>query len=99
MKFTARYARTEKKKEKRTMDNLYFVIVVPKNREDFRPCVLEYGVDYEKAQKIVRWYINDHGLRFKVSNKIYPALVQIKRINETLPDGYFLISSIKEIKA
>lgn len=81
------------------MENSYYVIVVPKRGQDFRPCLLEYGITYEKAERVMRWYINDHGLRFKKNGKVYPALVQIKRINETLPDGYFLISSIKEIKA
>lgn len=80
------------------MENLYYVVVVPKRENEFRPCVLEYGIDYEKAQNKVRWYINDHGLRFKANGKTYPALVHIKRINETLPDGYFLITAIKEIK-
>lgn len=80
------------------MNNLFYVVVVPKREQDFRPCVLEYGLSYEQAQNKVRWYINDHGLRFKTNGKTYPALVHIKRINETLPDGYFLFTAIKEIK-
>lgn len=77
--------------------NIYYVVIVPKNKGDFRPCVLEYGLSYEKAQEKVRWYINDHGLRFKQNGKTYPALVQIKRTKEALPDGYYLLT-VKAVK-
>ena len=76
---------------------LFTVVVVPTNNGDFRPCVLAYGISLEKAQQKVRWYINDHGLRFKSGNKTFPALVQIRRINDPLPDGYFLFTA-KEVK-
>lgn len=72
--------------------NYYKVIVVPIEPDDFRPCVLEYGVSLEKAEKIVRRYVCDHGLRFKKDGKFYPALVQIRKIKEMLPDGYFLLT-------
>ena len=76
----------------------FYVVVVPKKEGEFRPCVLEYGISYEKAAEKVRWYINDHGLRFKQNGKVYHALIQIKRINETLPDGYFLFTSVKAVE-
>ena len=78
--------------------NIYYVSVVPKYEGDFRPFILEYGISFEKASEKVRWYINDHGLRFKKNGKHYPALIQIHRISETLPDGYYVMSSIKEIR-
>lgn len=75
----------------------FYVVVVPKYKGDFRPCVLEYGLSYEKAQEKVRWYINDHGLRFKKDGKEYPALIQVKRTKDTLPDGYYLFT-VKAVK-
>lgn len=69
------------------------VIVVPIERDDFRPCVLEYGVSLEKAEKAVRHYVNVNGLRFKKDGKYHPALVQIRRMKDPLPDGYFLLSA------
>lgn len=80
------------------MENSYYVIVVPKRGQDFRPCLLEYGITYEKAERVMRWYINDHGLRFKKDGKVYPALVQIHRIKDELPDGYYLFTSAKAVK-
>lgn len=80
------------------MDNSsFYVVVVPKFKGDFRPRILEYGISLEKASKKVKWYINDHGLRFKTKGEIYPALIQIRRISEKLPDGYYLMT-LKEIK-
>ena len=76
----------------------FYVVVVPKYNGDFRPCVLEYGLSYEKAQEKVRWYINDHGLRFKKDGKEYPALIHIKRTKDALPDGYYLLT-VKAVKA
>ena len=70
---------------------VFKVVVVPTN-DDFRPCVLEYGISLEKAESIVKKYINDHGLTFKANNKRYPALVQIRKISDPLPDGYFLFT-------
>ena len=68
------------------------VVVVPINKNDFRPRVLDYGIPLEKAEKVVRNYVSEHGLRFKENNKYYPALVQIRKIKEPLPDGYFLFT-------
>lgn len=76
----------------------YYVEVVPKFKGDFRPCVLEYGISFEEAERKVKWYINDHGLRFKSKGEVYPALVHIKRINEKLPDGYYLFTSVKAVE-
>lgn len=78
--------------------DIYYVVIVPENKGDFRPCVLEYGISYEKASEKVRWYINDHGLRFKKNGKQYPALIQIHRISDTLPEGYFLFSTTTKEK-
>ena len=73
---------------------LFNVVVVPSHGDDFRPRVLEYGVSIEKAQKAVRWYINTYGLRYKENGRHYHALVQIKRIKDPLPDGYFLFTPV-----
>lgn len=78
--------------------DIYYVVIVPENKGDFRPCVLDYGLSYEKAQEKVRWYINDHGLRFKKGDKKFPALVQIRRTKDTLPDGYYLLTMKKAVK-
>ena len=75
----------------------FYVVVVPKYKGDFRPCVLEYGISFKKASEKVKWYINDHGLRFKKNGTTYPALIQIHKISDTLPDGYYLMT-LKEIK-
>ncbi len=32
----------------------FYVLVVPQNKGDFRPAVLEYGIDYEKAAAKVK---------------------------------------------
>ena len=75
------------------MDNSsFYVIVVPKYKGDFRPCVLEYGISFEKASEKVKWYINDHGLRFKTKGETYPALVQIKSAKHGLPNNYRLMT-------
>ena len=74
------------------MSDFYKVVVVSTN-DDFRPCVLEYGVSLEKAEKVVKRYVCDHGLTFKKDGKVYPALVQIRKIKDFLPDGYFLLSA------
>lgn len=51
-----------------TDKNTYYVMVVPtsKAKIKFRPCVLEYGLDYEKAKSVMRNFIMQHGLWFKV---------------------------------
>lgn len=74
------------------MSNFYYKVVVVPTEDDFLPKVLEYGIDYETAEKKVRKYINDHGLRFKKNGKYYPALVQIRRIKDPLPDGEFFFT-------
>jgi len=76
--------------------NTYYVIVVPtsKAKIKFRPCVLEYGLTYEKAKAVMRNFIMSHGLWFKVGGKKQPARVHIYRTSETLPEGYFVSHSI-----
>ena len=46
--------------------NTYYVMVVPTSKASvkFRPCVLEYGLDFEKAKEVteIRTYTEDpHG--------------------------------------
>ena len=79
-------------------DNVYYVVAEPQHRGDFRPVVLEYGVDLITADKVVHRYINESGLRFKVKDKSYPAFVRIHRISETLPDDYLLITAVEVIE-
>lgn len=80
-----------------SMERFYCVEVVPKREKDFSPHALGYFKSYEKAEATKRWYINDHGLTFKKNGKHYPALVQIRRTDDPLPDGDFLLT-VKEIK-
>ena len=70
---------------------------MPKREKDFSPHTLGYFKSYDKAEATKRWYINDHGLTFKKNGKHYPALVQIRRADDPLPDGDFLFT-VKEIK-
>lgn len=72
------------------MNELFYVMVVPTKDNTFSQRLLDYGIDYEQAEKKVRWYINDHGLRFKKNDKVYPALIKIYKISDRLPKGYKL---------
>lgn len=72
-------------------EDLFYVVAEPQHNGDFRPVVLEYGVDLIKAERIVRNYINDFGLRYKVGNKKFPTFVRIHRISDNLPDGYVML--------
>lgn len=90
-------AKCLEEERKSKMDQGVYVIVVPKNEGDFRPCILEYGISLEKASEKVKWYIKDHGLKFKKNGKIYPALIQIHKVSDKLPDGYYVMA-LKEIK-
>ena len=81
--------------------NTYYVMVVPtsKAKVKFNPCVLEYGLDYEKAKSVMRNFIMQHGLWFKVKGERQPARVHIYRTSETLPENYFISHSILGVSA
>jgi len=79
-------------------ENLYYVVAEPQHRGDFRPVVLDYGVDLITADKVVRRFINENGLRIKIGDKKFPAFVRIHRIADTLPDDYVLIRAIEVVK-
>lgn len=51
--------------------NTYYVMVVPtsKAKIKFRPCVLEYGLTFDKATAVMRNFIMSHGLWFKVGGR------------------------------
>lgn len=72
---------------------LCYVVAEPQNKGDFRPVVLEYGVDLITAQKVVRKYINDFGLLYKVGRTKYPAFVRIRRVSEHLPKNYLMLKA------
>lgn len=76
--------------------NTYYVMVVPtsKAKIKFRPCVLEYGLAFDKATAVMRNFIMNHGLWFKVGGQKQPARVHIYRTSETLPEDYFISHSI-----
>lgn len=78
----------------------YYVVVKPtsKAKVKFNPCVLEYGLDYEKAKIVMRNFIMQHGLWFKVNGERQPARVHIYRTSETLPENYFIDHSILGVK-
>ena len=80
------------------MSDLYYGVAVPQHEGDFRPVVLEYGVDLVTADRIVRRHINDNGLHYKVKGKKYPSFVRIYRITDTLPEDYVLIRAIEVVK-
>ena len=71
----------------------YCVEVIPKREQDFSPRLLGYFKSFDKAEAARRWYINDHGLTFKNNGKHYPALVQIRRIKDPVPDGEFFFTA------
>ena len=79
-------------------ENLYYVVAEPQHRGDFRPVVLDYGVDLIAADKVVHKFINENGLRIKIGDKKFPAFVRIHRIADTLPDDYVLIRAIEVVK-
>lgn len=78
--------------------DLYYVVAEPQHSGDFRPVVLEYGIDLIAADRVVHKYINDFGLRYKIGNKKFPTFVRIHRIADTLPDDYVLIRAIEVVK-
>lgn len=78
--------------------DLYYVVAEPQHSGDFRPVVLEYGIDLITADRVVHKYINDFGLRYKIGNKKFPTFVRIHRIADTLPDDYVLIRAIEVVK-
>ena len=78
--------------------DLYYVVAEPQHSGDFRPVVLEYGIDLITADRVVHNYINDFGLRYKIGDKKFPTFVRIHRIADTLPDDYVLIRAIEVVK-
>ena len=72
--------------------DLYYVVAEPQHDGDFRPVIIEYGIDLLTADKIVRKYINDNGLRYKVKGKKYPAFVRVHRISDNVPDEYVMVA-------
>ena len=76
--------------------NRYYVMLVPtsKAKDKFRPCVLEYDLDFEKAKAVMRDYIKKNGLYVRFKDHKFPARVQIYRTSETLPENYFIKNSI-----
>ena len=81
-----------------TKESLYYVVAEPQNKGDFRPIVLEYGIDLIHAERVVRKHINENGLRYKIKGKKYPAFIRIRRIADTLPDNYVLITKVEVVK-
>lgn len=79
-------------------EDLYYVMVRPAHEGDFRPLVIDYGLTLEGAERVQRNFIKDHGLRFRVKGKSYPAFVRIYRTSETLPEGYFVKNSLLGVK-
>ena len=78
--------------------DLYYVVAEPQNKGDFRPIIIEYGIDLITAEKVVRNQINENGLKYKVKNSEYPAFIRIRRIADTLPNDYVLISKVEVAK-
>ena len=76
----------------------YYVMVEPTSKAKFRPCVLEYGLTFEKATAVMRRFVMDHGLWFKVKGEKLPARIHIYRTSETLPENYFIDHSILGVK-
>ena len=81
-----------------TRTDLYYVVAEPQNKGTFRPIVLEYGIDLIHAERVVRKYINENGLRYKIGDKKYPAFIRIRRISDTLPDDYILFTKVEVAK-
>lgn len=77
-------------------NNRYYVMVVPtsKAKDAFRPCVLEYDLDFEQAKAVQRDFIRKNGLYVKIRNQRFPARICIYRTSETLPENYFIKNSI-----
>ena len=78
-------------------DFTYYVVVMPKFEGKFRPFVLDYGLSYEKAERVMRQYVDDHGLHYFEDGKNHEAFCFIKRTKEELPSGY-RIKNLKNIK-
>ena len=74
-------------------EEFYYVVAEPQHRGDFRPVVLEYGIDLITADRVVHNYIRDFGLRYKIGDKKYPTFVRIHRIAETLPKNYVMLQA------
>lgn len=81
-----------------TRTDLYYVVAEPQIEGNFRPIVLEYGIDLITAERVVRKHINDNGLRYKIGDKKYPAFIRIRRISDTLPDDYILFTKAEVVK-
>ena len=79
-------------------EDLCYVVAEPQVEGNFRPIVLEYGIDLITAERVVRNHINENGLRYKIGNKKYPAFIRIRRIADTLPDNYVLITKVEVAK-
>lgn len=81
--------------------NTYYVMVVPtsKAKIKFRPCVLEYGLDFEKAKAVQRDFIRKNGLYVRIKGQRFPARIHIFRTSETLPENYFIKNSILGVSA
>ena len=79
-------------------NDVYYVMVHPVNKGDFRPIVIDYGLTLDGAERVQRRFIEDHGLRFKFNGKHYPAHIRIYRTLETLPEGYFVKNSLLGVK-
>ena len=77
-------------------NNRYYVMIKPtsKSRDAFRPCVLDYDLDFEKAQAVQRDFISKNGLFVRIKGEKFPARIQIYRTSETLPENYFMKNSI-----
>ena len=82
-------------------NNRYYVMVVhtSKAKGAFRPCVLEYDLDFEKAKAVQRDLIRKNGLWVRTKDKKIPARVHIYRTSETLPENYFITHSILGVSA
>ena len=87
------------KKEEKEMardNNRYYVMVVPtsKVKDAFRPCVLDYDLDFEKAKAVQRDFIKKNGLYVRIKGQRFPARIHVFRTSETLPENYFIKNSI-----
>ena len=67
---------------------IYYIVIEPSNKSDFEPVILDYGVDYDKASKIMRDYINENGMKYKKK----PSHLFIKQTAYGLPANYHVIT-------
>ena len=79
-------------------EDLYYVVAEPHHEGDFRPIVLEYGIDLITAERVVRKHINENGFRYKIKGTKYPAFIRIRRISDIIPEDYVLITKAEVIK-